>query len=65
MAKTVFDVLKEKIEEDKTSALEFLGGGGAKDFSQYQEVTCLIRCLQSCLGYVDDLSRNYLEDDDG
>ena len=30
MAKTVFDVLKEKIEADKVSAQEFLGGGGAK-----------------------------------
>jgi|TARA_Y100000004_G_scaffold159222_1_gene185963 hypothetical protein len=65
MAKTVFDVLIDKIEEDKASALEFLGGGGAKDFSQYQEVTGLIRGLQTCLGYIDDLSRNYLEDDDG
>ena len=64
MAKTIFDVLKDKIEEDKASALEFLGGGGAKDFSQYQEVTGLIRGLQTCLGYIDDLSRNYLEDDD-
>ena len=64
MAKTIFDVLKDKIEEDKYSALEFLGGGGAKDFSQYQEVAGLIRGLQTCLGYIDDLSRNYLEDDD-
>ena len=64
MAKTLVDVLKEKIEEDKASALEFLGGGGAKDYSQYSEVTGLIRGLQTCLGYIDDLSRNYLEDDD-
>ena len=64
MAKTIFDVLKDKIEEDKSSALEFLGGGGAKAFSQYQEVAGLIRGLQTCLGYIDDLSRNYLEDDD-
>ena len=65
MAATVLDVLKERIESDKDSALQFLGGGGAKDFSQYQEVTGLIRGLQTCLGYIDDLSRNYLEDDDG
>ena len=32
MAKTVLDVLKEKIESDRDSALQFLGGGGAKDF---------------------------------
>jgi hypothetical protein len=64
MAKTVFDVLKEKIEEEKSSALEFLGSGGAKDYAQYSEVTGLIRGLGICLSYVDDLSRNHLEDDD-
>lgn len=26
MAKTVFDVLKDKLNEDKSSALQFLGG---------------------------------------
>tara|TARA_R110001583_G_scaffold15256_3_gene62933 strand:- start:150 stop:347 length:198 start_codon:yes stop_codon:yes gene_type:complete len=64
MAKTIFDVLKDKIEEDKSSALEFLGGGGAKDYSQYSEVTGLIRGLETCLSYMEDLSRNYLEEDD-
>ena len=30
MAKTVLDVLKDKFEEDKASALQFLGKGGVK-----------------------------------
>tara|TARA_R110002051_G_scaffold90450_1_gene159312 strand:+ start:142 stop:342 length:201 start_codon:yes stop_codon:yes gene_type:complete len=64
MAKTVFDVLKDNIGADKASALEFLGGGGAKDFAQYKEVTGLIRGLESSLAYIEDLSRNYMEDDD-
>ena len=64
MAKTVFDVLKEKIEADKVSAQEFLGSGGAKDFAQYKEVTGLIRGLDASLSYINDLSRNYMEDDD-
>jgi|TARA_R110000823_G_scaffold209730_3_gene339876 hypothetical protein len=64
MAKTVFDVLKEKIEADKASAMDFLASGGAKDFSQYKEVTGLVRGLETSLGYVMDLSRNYMEDDD-
>ena len=64
MAKTVFDVLKEKIEADKDSAQEFLGNGGAKDFAQYKEVTGLIRGLDASLSYISDLSRNYMEDDD-
>ena len=64
MAKTVFDMLSDKLNEDKTSALQFLGSGGAKDFAQYKEVTGLIRGLDACLNYVNDLSRNQLEDDD-
>ena len=64
MAKTVFDVLNDRINEDKTSALEFIGAGGAKDFSQYKEATGFIRGLETCLNYVNDLSRNQMEDDD-
>ena len=60
---TVFDVLQKKIEEDISSATEFLGGGGAKDFAQYKEITGMLRGLTSCLNHVNDLSRNYLDDD--
>ena len=62
-AKTVFDVLKDKMNEDVSSALQFLGSGGAQDFAQYKEVTGLIRGLESCLVHVKDLARNQLEDD--
>ena len=64
MAKTVFDVLRDNIEVEKASALEFLGSGGAKDFAQYKEVTGLIRGLESSLSHIEDLSRNYMKDDD-
>ena len=64
MAKTVFDVLKEKLEADKKQATEFLVSAGAKDFSQYKEMTDLIRGLETSLSYIEDLSRNYMEDDD-
>jgi|TARA_R110002072_G_C7777826_1_gene519794 hypothetical protein len=63
MAKTVFDVLREKIEDDMSSASNFLGNGGAKDFAQYKEITGMLRGLTSCMNHVNDLSRNYLEDD--
>jgi hypothetical protein len=56
-------VLQKKIEEDISSATEFLGGGGAKDFAQYKEITGMLRGLTSCLNHVNDLSRNYLDDD--
>ena len=64
MAKTVFDVLNEKLNEDKSSALEFLGQGGVKDLAQYKETTGFIRGLETCMNHISDLSRNYLEDDD-
>ena len=50
MAKTVFDVLKEKIGDDKSA--------------QYKEVVGLIRGLEACNNHIEDLSRNYMENDD-
>ena len=64
MAKTVFDVLKEKIEAEKVNATSFLTSGGPKDFAQYKEVTGLIRGLESSIFNIEALSRNYMEDDD-
>ena len=64
MAKSVFDVLNDKIEDDKSSALEFLGNGGAKDFAQYKEVVGLIRGLEASKNHMEDLAKNYMENDD-
>ena len=64
MAKTVFDVLKTKLGDDKSSAQEFLGTGGAKDFSQYKEVVGLIRGLEASKNHMEDLAKNYMENDD-
>tara|TARA_Y100000114_G_C11689438_1_gene292806 strand:+ start:72 stop:266 length:195 start_codon:yes stop_codon:yes gene_type:complete len=64
VAKTVLDVLKERLEEDKSSAVEFLTAGGAKDFAMYKETTGLVRGLETCLQYIEDLSRNLEYEDD-
>jgi len=64
MPLTVLDVLKKKIGDDKASALQFLASGGAKDFSQYKETTGMVRGLETCMNYVEDLSRNMEEYDD-
>ncbi len=64
MAKTVLDVLKERLEDDKSSAVEFLTAGGAKDFAMYKETTGLVRGLETCLQYIEDLSRNLEYEDD-
>jgi len=64
MAKTVYDVLIQQIEEQKLSSTQFLVTGGPKDFSQYKEVTGLIRGLEVSKQLIEDLSRNQMEDDD-
>lgn len=64
MAETIFEVLIKKFEEDRSSALNFVSSGGAKDFAGYKEVTGYIRGLDTCKRHVKDLSRNYMDDDD-
>jgi len=63
MAKTVFDALIEKHEEDVASSTQFLATGGAKSFDEYKEVVGRIRGLQLAIQTTKDLSRNYMEDD--
>lgn len=64
MAKTVFDVLIEKFEEDAASSAQFLAGGGAKSFDEYREVVGRIRGLQLAIQTTKDLSRSQQEEDD-
>ena len=61
---TVFDVLTLQIEEQKNASIKFLMTGGPKDFSQYKEVTGLIRGLESSISIIKDLQRNQFEEDD-
>ena len=63
MPTTVFDVLIKQIEEQKLSSTQFLISGGPKDFSQYKEVTGLIRGLKVSKQLIEDLSRNQMEED--
>jgi hypothetical protein len=64
MAKTVFDVLTDNIDEQISSAQEYLNGGGPKDYAAYREVVGLIRGLEASKSYIEDLSRNYRDNDD-
>lgn len=64
MAKTVFDVLIEKINDDLSSAQDFLNAGSAKDYANYREIVGLIRGLGASKSLIEDLSRNYMDDDD-
>lgn len=64
MAKTVFDVLTNNIDEQLSSAQRFLSGGSPKDYAEYREVVGLIRGLEASKSYIEDLSRNYMDDND-
>ena len=64
MAKTVFDVLKDKINDDISSAQSFLNAGSPKDYANYREVVGLIRGLEASKSYIEDLAKNDMEDDD-
>jgi len=64
MAKTVFDVLDEKLAELQQSQEEFLVEAGANTFAQYRESCGVIRGLAAARREIADLSRNYMEDED-
>ena len=64
MAKTVFDVLIDKLTDHKRSSEEFLHSGAAKDFAEYREVCGVLRGLDTALREVNDLSRIHMENQD-
>ena len=64
MGRTVFDVLNEKIEEHRSSAITMLAQGSVTDFAKYRELCGLIRGLETALREVNDLARHQMEIDD-
>lgn len=64
MAKTVFEVLVDRLQESKDSCEESLVGGAAKDYAQYREICGVIRGLNTAIMEVQDLSRNFIGNDD-
>ena len=64
MATTVFDVLMGKIKSLKNDSEDYLVDGAAKDYAEYKEGCGRIRGLNDALREIEDLSRNYMEDED-
>ena len=64
MAKTVFDVLEEKIAAQQRNFEEHLSAGGAKDFPEYRDTCGVIRCLAIARRELSDLLRVYKEQND-
>ncbi len=61
MAKTVFEVLVEKITDQKRSSEDFIQSGAAKDYAAYREVCGVLRGLDTALREINDLSRIHME----
>ena len=61
MAKTVFEVLVEKITDQKRSSEDFIQSGAAKDYAAYKEVCGVLRGLDTALREINDLSRIHME----
>ena len=64
MAQTVFDVLANKIQDLQKDGEAHLAAGAVKDYAEYKEVCGMIRGLNAALREIEDLSRNYMEDED-
>jgi len=64
MAKTVFEVLVEKITDQKRSSEDFIQSGAAKDYAAYKEVCGVLRGLDTALREINDLSRIHMENQD-
>ena len=64
MAKTVFDVLEEKLVDQQRSIEEFLHSGGPKDFAEYREACGAIRGLSTARRELHDLVRHQREQND-
>ena len=64
MAKTVFDVLEQRIDEQISSAESFLTTGSPKDYAEFREVVGLIRGLEISKQIITDLAKNYMDNDD-
>lgn len=64
MAKTVFDVLDEKLVAQQRNFEEHLSSGGAKDFSEYRDTCGVIRGLAIARRELSDLLRVYKDQED-
>lgn len=64
MAKTVFDVLEEKLAAAQQASEESLTEGAAKSFDEYRHTCGVIRGLATARREVADLARHYRETND-
>jgi hypothetical protein len=64
MAKTVYDVLKEKIDEHIAVMKDSVASGTCQDFAQYKELCGVIHGLALARREVQDLAKHMEDNDD-
>lgn len=64
VAKTVFDVLEEKLLLAQRDQEAFVMSGGAKTFEAYREACGMIRGLTRARQEVQDLAKNLMDQED-
>lgn len=64
MAKTVMDLLGEKIQEQIDLLIGSLSDGVVKDYAEYKDMCGAIRGLRTAQREINDLVRKLKEEDD-
>ena len=64
MAKTVYDVLKEKIDEHIEVVKDSVASGACQDYAQYKELCGVIHGLALARREVQDLAKHMEDNDD-
>jgi hypothetical protein len=64
VAKTVYDVLFDRITAHVGAVAESITSGAAKDYAEYRELCGLIRGLETAKREIADLAQHQLESDD-
>lgn len=63
MAKSIFEVINEEITVVLGGLEQSVSGGRAEDYPAYREMVGRIQALRSIRQYVNELSRNFMEQD--
>ena len=59
---TVFEVLKDKVDDEIKSIESALSSGSAKSYDEYQKLCGVIKGLNAAKAHVEDLRRTTEED---
>lgn len=63
MAKTVFDVLRDNLEDEILRVRSYLAEGKAADYATYKELCGVVRGLTHAVAAITDLEQNYMDTD--